>query len=174
MVLVRRFNAGLQSGIALVPKGRLNNCMSYVSSHYHCIFSTKERRKLITPPLQERLWPFLGGIARQNGMTQLIAGGTEDHVHILLSLPATMPVSKALQLIKGGSSKWIHETFPDQRLFAWQEKYGAFSISVSQLDTIINYIENQKAHHRKHSFQEEFLLLLKKHQIEFDERYLWD
>ena len=85
-----------------------------------------------------------------------------------------MPVSKALQLIKGGSSKWIHETFPDQRLFAWQEKYGAFSISVSQLDTIINYIENQKAHHRKHSFQEEFLLLLKKHQIEFDERYLWD
>jgi putative transposase len=148
--------------------------MSYVSSHFHCVFSTKERQPLITPVLQERLWPFLGGIARQNGMNQIIAGGIEDHVHILLSMPATMPVSKAMQLIKGGSSKWIHETFPDQRLFAWQEKYGAFSVSVSQLDIITRYIKNQKEHHRKQSFQEEFLALLKKHRIEFDERYLWD
>jgi putative transposase len=148
--------------------------MSYVSSCFHCVFSTKERRNLITPALQERLWPFLGGIARQNGMTPVIVGGVEDHVHILLSLPATMPVAKAMQLIKGGSSKWIHEEFPDQRLFAWQEKYGAFSVSVSQLDTIINYIKNQKEHHRRRSFQEEFLMLLKKHRIEFDERYLWD
>jgi putative transposase len=98
----------------------------------------------------------------------------EDHVHILLSLPAIMPVAKAMQLIKGGSSKWIHEEFPDQRLFAWQEKYGAFSVSVSQLETITNYIKNQKVHHRRRSFQEEFLMLLKKHRIEFDERYLWD
>lgn len=148
--------------------------MSYVSSCFHCVFSTKERRPLITPALQQRLWPFLGGIARQNRMTQIIAGGTEDHVHILLSLPATMPVSKAMQLIKGGSSKWIHETFPDLRQFAWQEKYGAFSVSVSQLETIIKYIKNQKEHHRKRSFQDEFLMLLKKHRIEFDERYLWD
>jgi putative transposase len=148
--------------------------MSYVSSCFHCVFSTKERRKLITPALQERLWPFLGGIARQNGMTPIIVGGMEDHVHILLSLPATMPVAKAMQLIKGGSSKWIHEEFPDQRLFAWQEKYGAFSVSVSQLETITNYIKNQKEHHRRRSFQEEFLMLLKKHRIEFDERYLWD
>ncbi len=148
--------------------------MSYVSSHFHCVFSTKERRKLITPALQERLWPFLGGIARQNGMTQIIAGGIEDHVHILLSLPATVPISKAMQLIKGGSSKWIHDTFPDQRHFAWQEKYGAFSVSVSQLETIIHYIKNQKEHHLKQTFQEEFLLLLQKHRIEFDERYLWD
>jgi REP element-mobilizing transposase RayT len=148
--------------------------MSYVSSCFHCVFSTKERRKLIAPALQERLWPFLGGIARQNGMTPVIVGGMEDHVHILLSLPATMPVAKAMQLIKGGSSKWIHEEFPDHRLFAWQEKYGAFSVSVSQLETITNYIKNQKEHHRRRSFQEEFLMLLKKHRIEFDERYLWD
>jgi putative transposase len=148
--------------------------MSYVSSCFHCVFSTKERRKLITPTLQERLWPFMVGIARQNGMTPVIVGGTEDHVHILLSLPATMPVAKAMQLIKGGSSKWIHEEFPDQRLFAWQEKYGAFSVSISQLETITNYIKNQKEHHRCRSFQEEFLMLLKKHRIEFDERYLWD
>src|SRR2546428_11497665 len=98
--------------------------MSYIAAYLHCVFSTKERSKFITPALQERLWPFLGGIARQNKMTALIVGGVEDHVHMLLSLPATMPISKAMQLIKGGSSKWIHETFSDQREFAWQEKYG--------------------------------------------------
>ncbi|MDQ6631192.1 MAG: IS200/IS605 family transposase [Verrucomicrobiota bacterium] len=148
--------------------------MSYVSSYFHCVFSTKERRKFITPPLRERLWPFLGGIGRQNKMTALIIGSIEDHVNILLSLPATMPISKAMQLIKGGSSKWIHETFPEQRLFAWQEKYGAFSVSVSQLETITNYIKNQEEHHRHKTFQEEFLVLSKKHRIEYDERYLWD
>ena len=79
-----------------------------------------------------------------------------------------------MQLIKGGSSKWVHETFPECRLFAWQEKYGAFSVSVSQLDKLIDYIKNQQEHHRKMTFQEEFLALLKKHRIEYDERYLWD
>jgi REP element-mobilizing transposase RayT len=148
--------------------------MSYVSSYFHCVFSTKERRPFITPALEERLWPFLGGIARQNDMRALIVGGIEDHIHMLISLPSTMPIAKAMQLIKGGSSKWIHETFPDQRLFAWQEKYGAFSVSVSQLDTITEYIRNQREHHRTSSFQEEFLALLRKHRIEFDERYLWE
>ena len=94
--------------------------MSYVSSYFHCVFSTKERRRLITPELRDRLWPFLGGIARQNKMKAIEIGGTNDHVHLLISLPAALPVSKAMQLIKGGSSKWIHETFPDQRRFAWQ------------------------------------------------------
>jgi len=107
-------------------------------------------------------------------MKALSIGGVEDHVHILLSLPATMPVAKAMQLIKGGSSKWVHETFPDQRLFAWQTKYGAFSVSVSQVDKLIKYIENQEPHHQKLSFQEEFVALLKKHNIEYDERYLWE
>ena|SRR6266480_2557950 len=148
--------------------------MSYVSSYSHCVFSTKERSKLITPALQERLWPFLGGIARRNDMKALIVGGVEDHIHILLSLPATMPIAKAMQLVKGGSSKWIHETFPEQQLFAWQKKYGAFSVSVSQLDAVMNYIQNQREHHRVRTFQEEFLDLLKKHRIEYDERYLWD
>ena len=82
--------------------------MSYVSSYFHCVFSTKERQRLITPELRERLWPFLGGIARQNKMKAIEIGGVEDHVHILLSLPSTMAISKALQLMKGGSSKWIH------------------------------------------------------------------
>ena len=145
-----------------------------MSSYFHTVFSTKERRPVITPLLRERLWPFLGGIARQNKMKALEVGGVEDHVHILLSLPSTLSIAKALQLIKGGSSKWVHETFPEHRLFGWQEKYGAFSVSVSQLDRIIRYIRNQQEHHRKITFQEEFLALLKKHRIEYDERYLWD
>ena len=105
--------------------------MSYVSSYYHCVFSTKERRPLIPPDLRERLWPFLGGIARQNQMKAIEVGGMPDHVHILLSLPSTIPIAKALQLIKGGSSKWVHDTFPEHRLFRWQAKYGAFGVSVS-------------------------------------------
>jgi putative transposase len=137
------------------------------------VFSTKERRRLITPELQERLWPFLGGITRQNKMKAIEIGGVEDHIHILLSLPSTMAISKALQLIKGGSSKWIHENFPEQHEFAWQDEYGAFSVSVSQLDKTIKYIKGQEAHHRKMTFREEFLALLKKHRIEYDERYLW-
>ena len=130
--------------------------MSYVSAYFHCVFSTKERRPLITPELRDRLWPFLGGIARQNKMKAIEIGGVEDHVHILLSLPSKMAVAKALQLIKGGSSKWIHETFPNQRLFAWQEEYGAFSVSVSQFEKTIQYIKRQPEHHRKTTFQEEF------------------
>jgi REP element-mobilizing transposase RayT len=147
--------------------------MAYISSYFHCVFSTKERRRFISPELRERLWPFLGGIARQNKMKAIEIGGVDDHIHLLISLPATMPVSKAMQLIKGGSSKWVHETFPDQRQFAWQDEYGAFSVSVSQLDKIIQYIKNQEEHHRRVTFQEEFLALLNKHRIEYDAQYLW-
>jgi REP element-mobilizing transposase RayT len=123
--------------------------------------------------LRERLWPFIGGIARQNKMKAIEIGGVADHVHILISLPSTMPVAKAMQLIKGGSSKWIHENFHGHRAFAGQEEYGAFSVSVSQLDKIIEYIKGQEAHHHMVTFQEEFLVLLQKHRIEYDERYLW-
>jgi putative transposase len=147
--------------------------MSCISAYFHCVFSTKDRRPFITPELQERLWPFLGGIARQNKMRAIEIGGVEDHVHILLSLPATMAVSKTMQLIKGGSSKWIHENFPEHRDFGWQDEYGAFSVSLSQLDKTIEYIKGQEAHHRKMTFQAEFLALLKRHRIEYDERYLW-
>ena len=148
--------------------------MSYVSSYFHCVFGTKERRPQITPELRERLWPFLGGIARQNQIKALEVGGVADHVHLLLSLPPTVSIAKAMQLLKGGSSKWVHETFPEHRLFRWQEKYGAFSVSVSQLDKALEYIKGQAEHHRKMTFQEEFVALLKKHRIAYDERYLWD
>src|SRR6266700_1445208 len=148
--------------------------MSYVSSYYHCVFSTKERRPLIPPDLRARLWPFLGGIARQNQMKAIEVGGVPDHIHILLSLPSTVAIAKALQLIKGGSSKWVPDTFPQHRLFRWQVKYAAFGVSVSLLDKTIHYIKNQELHHRKMSFQEEFVVLLNKHRIAYDERYLWE
>ena len=107
-------------------------------------------------------------------MKAIEIGGVADHVHILLSLPSTLAIAKAMQLIKGGSSKWVHESFPEHRLFGWQVKYGAFSVSVSQLDKTIHYIQSQAEHHRKMTFQEEFLALLKKHGIAYDERYLWE
>ena len=146
---------------------------TYVNALYHCTFSTKGRRQLITANLQERLWPFMGGIAREQGFKALAIGGVEDHAHVLLSLSATMPVARAIQMVKGASSKWIHDTFPEHRTFAWQEGYGAFSIGVSQVDATIAYIRSQPEHHRRMTFQEEFRMILKKHGIEWDEKYVW-
>ena len=141
---------------------------SFVSCLMHCVFSTKERRQLITPDLQERLYPYLGGIAREHKMKALAIGGVEDHVHALLSIPATLPIAKAVQLLKGNSSKWIHETFPNQRLFEWQEGYGAFSIAVSGVKATMRYIESQKQHHQSHSFEDELIAFLKKNGIPYE------
>lgn len=146
---------------------------SYVSTLTHCVFSTKERQRLINPDLKQRLLPYLGGVARANNIVALTVGGTDDHIHLLLAIPSTMGVSKAIQLIKGGSSKWIHDTFPAHRHFAWQEGYGAFSIGISQLKATVAYIENQDEHHKRRTFQQEFLAFLKKHKIEYDPRYVW-
>lgn len=126
------------------------------------------------PALQERLFPYMAGIARENDAKAMGVGGVTDHVHLLLSLPATLPVAKAVQLIKGGASKWVHDTFPEQAGFGWQEGYGAFSIGMSQVEDTIAYIRSQRKHHGKISFQEEFLAFLKRHELEYDERYLWD
>jgi putative transposase len=146
---------------------------SYVSNLMHCTFSTKDRYPFIDSDLESHLWPYLGGIARENRMKALAIGGTVDHVHALLSLPGMMSFAKAVQLTKGGSSKWMHDTLANQEKFAWQEGYGAFSVSASQVSKTIAYINNQKEHHRKKTFQEEFLELLKKHGIEYDSRYLF-
>ncbi|HYV63701.1 MAG TPA: IS200/IS605 family transposase [Bryobacteraceae bacterium] len=146
---------------------------SYVNSLFHCTWSTKERQPLLTGDLQDRLWPYVGGIARTNAMTALAVGGVEDHIHVLLSLPSTMAIAKAVQLIKGGSSKWVHDNFPNLREFAWQEGYGAFSIGTSQMGVTVAYIHNQTEHHRRKSCQEEFLSFLRKHGIEYDPRFVW-
>ena len=126
---------------------------------------------MITSDLETRLWPYIGGIARENRMKALAIGGTQDHIHGLLSLPATMSYAKAVRLIKGGSSKWVHEAIT--RKFAWQEGYGAFSVSPSQLTRTVDYINNQKEHHRERTFEEEFLELLDKHGIAYDKRYMF-
>ena len=94
------------------------------------------------PEVQERLWAYIGGIARENEMKALAIGGAADHIHILVSLPATLSVSKAMQLIKGGSSTWISKTFADQKNFEWQEGYGAFSVGISQVEKTVQYINN--------------------------------
>ena len=106
---------------------------SLINQMLHCVFSTKERRKLITPELAERLYPYFGGIARENKIKLLAVGGMPDHVHLLISMPSTISIAKAMQLLKGSSSKWIHETFPEHHLFEWQRGYGAFSIGISDL-----------------------------------------
>jgi putative transposase len=147
---------------------------TYVSSLLHCVFSTKGREPYITPELEERLWPMMGGIARGHKMKALEIGGVADHVHMLLSLPATINIAQAMQLIKGGSSKWVHEEFRSHRHFEWQQGYGAFSIGIAQVDDTIAYIRNQKEHHRKRTFQEAYVAFLKAHGIEYDERYIWD
>jgi REP element-mobilizing transposase RayT len=140
----------------------------------HCVFSTKERLPILSPEVRERLWPYLGGIAKQNGIHPKCIGGVADHVHLLLSMPTTMAIAKAIQLIKSGSSAWIHQTFRELRNFAWQQGYGAFSVSVSQLPEAIIYIDHQVEHHRTRTFQEEYLAFLKAHEVKFDEKYLWD
>ena len=139
---------------------------TYVSDLVHCVFSTKNRCNLITAEIQSDLWSFIGGIARKNGFKALMVGGTENHVHILLSLPATMPLAKAMQLIKGASSHWMNETHAKD--FAWQEGYGAFTVGISQMPDTISYIQTQPEHHRKRSFEEEFVAFLKKHGVEYD------
>jgi putative transposase len=146
---------------------------SYTSLFTHVIFSTHNREPLLTPAVRTSLWPYMGGIARQNKFKAISIGGAINHAHMLILTPALMPVAKAVQLIKGGSSKWAHESFPPLRNFAWQEGYGAFSIGVSQIDDVVNYIESQEEHHRIRTFQEEYLDFLREYRIEYDERYLW-
>jgi REP-associated tyrosine transposase len=144
---------------------------SHVSNLTHVVFSTKGRRQRITRELEPRLWAYIGGIGRENRMNALAVGGVEDHIHVLLSIPATISISRAVQLFKGGSSRWIHETFPEQSEFEWQQGYGAFSIGAAGIKPTIAYIESQREHHQRRTFEEEFALFLQKNGIEFDGRY---
>lgn len=139
----------------------------------HCVFSTKNRRNLISSDMQARLWSYMGGIARENGMKAPAVCGTENHVHALVSIPPTMAVSKALQLVKGGSSKWVHDTYPGQPDFGWQEGYGAFSVGISAVADTIAYINRQLEHHRTTTFEDEYREFLARHGVTPDERYLF-
>jgi putative transposase len=145
---------------------------SFISLLIPCVWTMKNREPLLSSELRDRLWPYFGGITRENKMKALAIGGAADHVHMLASLPATLSVAKAIQLLKGNSSKWIHETFPKRRSFEWQEGYGAFSIGVSGVDATIAYIRDQAEHHRTKSFREEFQAMLQRHGFDYDEQML--
>ena len=146
---------------------------TFTSLHYHVIFSTKNREPWIRPDIESRVWSYLGGITRENDLKAILVGGIENHVHLLIGLPPTITVSKAVQLIKGGSSAWIKETFPGTRGFGWQDGYGAFTVSKSLVPVVENYIRQQREHHRVKTFEEEYRAMLEKHDIRFEERYLF-
>lgn len=147
---------------------------TYTSLHYHFVFSTKNRERWIDQKIEQRIWAFMGGIARENKIHPIQIGGVDDHVHLLIGAPAILSPSKIAQLIKGGSSAWIHSTFPNLKSFKWQDGYGAFSVSKSSLPDVIQYIRDQREHHRARTFQEEYLAFLQRHEVQYDERYLWD
>ena len=127
---------------------------------------------MIAPEVQERLWAYMGGIAREHEMKALAVGGMDDHAHLLLSLPSSIAIATAMREIKSGSSRWMRDTC-QQPSFEWQEGYGAFSIGQAQVEATLAYIADQKEHHRQRDFQSEFLAILAKHRIEYDLRYVW-
>jgi REP element-mobilizing transposase RayT len=140
----------------------------------HVVFSTKNRRALIKPPIAERLYPYIGGIIRAEKGTLYDIGGIEDHVHVYLRWRPDASVSDLLRTIKSRSSAWIHDTMPELATFAWQEGYAVFSVSKSQEAVVKNYIAGQREHHHKEDFKSELLRLLRAHEIEFDEQYVFD
>jgi putative transposase len=143
---------------------------TYSRNHVHVVFSTKDRRETIEKELQPRLWAYLAGICKNHEMISLMVGGTENHVHILFHFPPKLALAKAVQLLKANSSKWMSEQGKD---FSWQEGYGAFSVSASNLDQVTRYIQNQEAHHRKSGFEEEFRALLQKHGVDYNPKYVF-
>ena len=138
----------------------------------HLIFSTKDRRPLLTPDTRSHVFAYLGGIIRGMRGTALIVNGTADHVHILARIRPVHSPADLARVVKTNSSKWIHQS--KSARFAWQAGYGVFSVSESNVASVTKYIANQEAHHRKRSFQEEFLAFLKRNNVSYDPRYIWD
>lgn len=136
----------------------------------HVVFSTKDRASLIEVELRPQLHAYLGGIIRELQGTAHAINGTTDHVHLLVSLPPALALSDAMRVLKTNSSRWVNEE--KRRAFAWQVGYGAFSVSQSNARAVAEYIARQEEHHRRISFREEFVAFLKKHEIEYDERYV--
>ena len=139
----------------------------------HVVFSTKNREPLLTMAIRNDLFAYVVGILNSLDCITLAINGTEDHVHGLIVMSKTISLSKMMEAMKGGSSRWLNSHATANGRFAWQVGYGAFSVSESQIPKVTNYIAGQEEHHRKTTFQDELLTLLKKHRIEFDERYLW-
>jgi REP element-mobilizing transposase RayT len=139
----------------------------------HVVFSTKNRQSIITPEVEPELYAYLGGTANNLGSRCLAAGGTENHLHLLVSQSKKVALCHLMEELKKGSSKWIKTKASALQAFAWQDGYGAFTVGESQVEALKLYIARQKERHKKQTFEEEFVLLLKKYHVQFDERYLW-
>jgi REP-associated tyrosine transposase len=143
---------------------------TYSQNVIHIIFSTKDRRKVILGEFQPRMWAYVAGICKKYEILVHAVGGMEDHIHFLIQVPPALALAKAVLAIKSNSSRWANE---EGHTFAWQQGYAAFSVSASIVPAVVRYIQNQEAHHRKMSFDEEFLALLKKHGVEFDSKFVF-
>jgi len=140
----------------------------------HVIFSTKDRQPIVLATFQQRLYEYLAGIARHEFGHALRIGGTENHLHGLIRLRTDVSIAEAMRKWKSLSTSWIHDTFPDGRGFAWQTGYGAFSVSGPRKASVVQYIDGQAEHHRKVTFEEEFVEFLRKYEIDYDPTHLWD
>lgn len=148
--------------------------MAYTKLAYHIVYCTKRREKIITTELAPRLYKYTGGIISNLKGIPIEINGMREHIHILTSIPPTVSLSDFLRIIKSNSSKWVNE-LPDYRYnFHWASKYGAFTVSETQIELVRRYIQNQQHHHAKVSWEEEFKQLLSEHGIKYDEKYLWD
>lgn len=147
---------------------------SFTQLTYHIVFATKHRRGSITDDVRERLYEYIGGTIRAIKGHLVEIGGVTDHVHILARLPPTLALSDVIRDTKANSSKWLSETFQSHRSFEWQKGYSAFTVSYSQIPDVQRYIQNQQEHHKKMSFQDEYIAFLKRHGIEFRPEYLFE
>lgn len=138
----------------------------------HIVFTTKDRLPRINEGIRERLYEYIGGIIRKEGGVLLEIGGVADHVHLLVKLKTDTPIATIIRLIKSRSSKWLNEQPDSEERFEWQAGYGAFSVSESQVARVRRYIQEQENHHKKVSFKDELIVLLQRHRIDYDERYL--
>jgi REP element-mobilizing transposase RayT len=144
---------------------------TYTRLIYHCVWSTKNRAPVIAEAVEERIWAYLAGIAKKQGMKAIRIGGIENHVHVLVEIPKTVAVSEAMRQLKGGSAKWINEERLFGMRFSWQDGYGAFTVSPSAVGDVAEYIANQREHHRRRTFEEEYRMFLERHEVEFEEKY---
>jgi putative transposase len=151
-----------------------NMAQALVKNYLHIVFSTKHRQPLIQPPYEKELHSYLAGMCKDMECQPIKVGGYVDHVHILCMLSKKMTVVKLLEEVKSHSSKWMKTKDESLKTFYWQNGYGAFSVNPTEVNTVINYIENQHQHHATKTFQDEYRAFLKKYEIEYDERYVWD
>ena len=139
----------------------------------HVVFSTSDRAPFLVDGIRSDVHAYIGGILRELKSDAIAIGGTSDHVHLLTRLQTDLTVADCMRVVKTNSSRWVKERWPERRVFAWQAGYGAFSVSESNRLTVIRYIQNQPEHHRRISYEGEFVALLKRLGVEFDEQYLW-